>query len=83
MLSMIEDEFRNEYWKIRNARGTNWKAVNRCRVLAEVFYLLGVPRWAVREARYCLRVRVCGRCFGSELRCHSISGRFKRGDFKK
>lgn len=83
LLLKVEDEFRNEYWKIRASRQTNWKAVNRTRVLAEIFYLLGVPRWAVREARYCLRVRVCERCYGAELRCYSISGRMQRGDFER
>jgi len=51
--------------------------------LAEIFYILGIPRWAVREARYCLRVRVCQRCYGGELRCYSICGRQDRGDFAK
>jgi hypothetical protein len=83
ILERIETEFRNEYWKIRNARYTDWKAVNRARSLAEFMYLLGVPRWAVKEARYCLRVRVCKRCFGGDLRCHSLSRRAKRGDFKQ
>lgn len=82
ILEGVEDEFRNQYWTIRNSRRTNWKAVNRTRVLAEFMYLLGVPRWAVKEARYCLRVRVCQRCFNSELRCYAFVGRAKRGDFK-
>lgn len=81
VLERVEQEFRNEYWRIRNYRGTNWKAVNRTRVLAEFMYLLGVPRWVVKEARYCLRVPVCERCFDAELRCHSIAARRKRGDF--
>jgi hypothetical protein len=81
-LLRVEDEFRNQYWIIRNARYTNWAAVNRTRVLAEFMYLLGVPRWAVKEARYCLRMVVCERCYGAELRCHAISGRMQRGDFR-
>ncbi|MGZ8292623.1 MAG: hypothetical protein ACXWVG_06215 [Telluria sp.] len=83
ILAALEAEFRNEYWKIRNARGTNWKAVNRTRVLAEFMYILGVPRWAVKEARYCLRMVVCERCYSDELRCHSITGRARRGDFEE
>lgn len=82
LLVQLETEFRNQYWTIRNARQTNWKAVNRTRVLADFMYLLGVPRWAVKEARYCLRMVVCERCYKSELRCYSISGRAKRGDFE-
>lgn len=82
LLQGIEDEFRNQYWSIRSARTTNWKAVNRTRVLADFMYLLGVPRWAVKEARYCLRVRVCERCMRQSLRCHQVSGRFQRGDFQ-
>jgi hypothetical protein len=82
VLRGIEDEFRNQYYIIRNTRGTNWAAVNRTRVLAQFMHILGVPRWAVREARYCLRLRVCERCYGAELRCHSICGRMQRGDFE-
>lgn len=82
LLVEVETEFRNQYWIIRNARWTNWKAVNRTRVLAEVLVLLGVPRWAIREGRYCLRLRVCKRCVTAELRCHSFSRRMQRGDFE-
>lgn len=82
VLKRVEDEFRNQYWLIRAARATNWKAVNRARVLADFMYLLGVPRWAVKEARYCLRVRVCERCSEQSLRCHQLSGRCQRGDFQ-
>jgi hypothetical protein len=82
LLQGIEDEFRNQYWLIRAARRTHWQAVNRTRVLAEFMYILGVPRWAVKEARYCLRVPVCERCYSKPLRCHSVSGRMQRGDFK-
>ena len=81
ILKEAEDEFRNLYWRLRNARRTDWKAMHRARVLAEVMELCGVPKWAIKEARYCLRVRVCGRCFGKPLRCNELSGRAKRGDF--
>jgi len=83
LLENVEAEFRNQYWLIRNGRKTNWKAVNRTRVLAECLYLLGVPVWAVKEARYCLRMVVCQRCVNSDIRCWSFSGRAKRGDFQK
>lgn len=83
LMQEVENEFRNQYWIIRNARFTNWKAVNRTRVLAEFLYLLGVPRWAIKEGRYCLRVRVCERCFSDDLKCHAFSGRMQRGDFEK
>lgn len=83
LLENVETEFRNQYWLIRNGRRTNWKAVNRTRVLAECLYLLGVPLWAVKEARYCLRMVVCQRCVNSDVRCWSFSGRAKRGDFHK
>lgn len=82
LLENVETEFRNQYWSIRNGRRTNWKAVNRTRVLAECLYLLGVPVWAVKEARYCLRMVVCQRCVNSDVRCWSFSGRAKRGDFQ-
>lgn len=81
LLKRVESEFRNKYWIIRNSRGTNWKAVNRTRVLAEVMYLCGVPRWAVKEARYCLRVCVCERCYNRPYRCHELSRRAVGGDF--
>lgn len=81
ILEQIEDEFRNQYWIIRNSRRTNWKAVNRTRVLGDFMYLLGVPKWAVQQARYCLRLRVCERCFNDEIRCYGICARAKRGDF--
>lgn len=82
VLREVEDEFRNEYWIIRNARHTNWRAVNRTRVLAGALVVLGVPTWAIKEGRYCLRLRVCERCFESEFRCHQFSERAKRGDFE-
>lgn len=82
LLSAVEGEFRNQYWIIRASRQTNWKAVNRTRVLAQVMYLFGIPRWAVKEARYCLRATVCKRCVNLELPCHALSARLKRGDFK-
>lgn len=82
LLLDAETEFRNQYWIIRNARNTNWKAVNRTRVLAEFMCLCGVPRWAIKQARYCLRVGVCKRCFGDELRCYAICRRMVRGDFE-
>lgn len=81
ILEQIEDEFRNQYWIIRNSRRTNWRAVNRTRVLGDFMYMLGVPKWAVQQARYCLRLRVCERCFKDEIRCHGICGRARRGDF--
>ncbi|HEU4819496.1 hypothetical protein [Janthinobacterium sp.] len=81
ILEQIEDEFRNQYWIIRNSRRTNWRAVNSTRMLGDFMYLLGVPKWAVQQARYCLRLRVCERCFKDEFRCHGICGRAKRGDF--
>ena len=58
VLEQIEDEFRNQYWIIRNSRRTNWRAVNRTRMLGDFMYMLGVPKWAVQQARYCLRLRV-------------------------
>lgn len=81
ILEQIEDEFRNQYWIIRNSRRTNWRAVNRTRMLGDFMYMLGVPKWAVQQARYCLRLRVCKRCFKDEFRCYGICGRAKRGDF--
>jgi hypothetical protein len=82
LLAAVEVEFRNQYWIIRSSRQTNWKAVNRTRVLAQMMYLFGIPRWAVKEARYCLRSRVCKRCIDLDLRCHAMSARLNRGDFK-
>lgn len=82
LLSVVEAEFRQQYWLIRNSRGTNWKAVNRTRVLAQMMYLCGVPKWAVKEARYCLRSRLCKRCLGDDVRCYAVSERLRRGDFK-
>lgn len=82
ILGQIEDEFRNQYWIIRNSRRTNWKAVNRTRTLGDFMYMLGVPRWAVQQARYCLRLGVCERCFKDEFPCHSLCARAKRGDFE-
>ena len=32
VLEQIEDEFRNQYWIIRNSRRTYWHAVNRTRM---------------------------------------------------
>ena len=81
VLQQLEDELRNQYWIIRNGRRTNWKAVNRTRLLAECMCLLGVPGWAVQRARYCLRMVVCKRCYGDDLLCHANGGRAKRGDF--
>lgn len=83
LLLKVEGEFRNQYWTIRNARRTDWKAVNRTRVLAEVMVLCGVPRWAIKEARYCLRLRVCGRCVDEPVKCHQLSRRAERGDFSQ
>ena len=60
ILEKIEDEFRNQYWIIRNSRRTNWRAVNRTRMLGDFMYMLGVPKWAVQQARYCLRLRQSG-----------------------
>lgn len=82
VLREVEDEFRNQYWIIRNARHTNWRAVNRTRVLAGVLAVLGMPDWAIKEGRRCLRLRVCERCFGAGLQCYSFSGRMRRGDFE-
>lgn len=81
VLQRAEQEFKNQYWLIRNSRNTHWKAVNRTRVLAEVMCLCGVPRWAVKEARYCLRVRVCERCYSGPNRCYELSRRAVAGDF--
>ena len=81
VLEKIEDEFRNQYRIIRNSRRTNWLAVNRTRMLDDFMYILGVPKWAVQQARYCLRLRVFERCFRDEIRCHGISERAKRGNF--
>lgn len=50
ILEQIEDQFRNQYWIIRNSRWTNWKAVNRTRMLGDFMYMLGVPKWAVQQA---------------------------------
>ena len=83
ILEQIEDEFRNQYWIIRNSRRTNWRAVNRTRMLGDFMYMLWVPKWAVQQARYCLRLRVCERCFKDEVHCHGICARAKRGDFEK
>jgi hypothetical protein len=82
VLNAIELEFLANYWKIRNERYTNWKAVNRTRVLGESLVLLGVPRWAIKEARYHLRQRVCKRCYGDDVRCYSFYRRMQRGDFE-
>lgn len=81
ILEQVEDEFRNQYWLIRNSRRTSWRAVNRTRMLGDFMYMHGVPKWAVQQARYCLRLRVCERCFKDEIRCHGICGRARRGDF--
>jgi len=81
ILGQIEDVFRNQYWIIRNSRRTNWRAVNRTRMLGDFMYMLGVPKWTVQQARYCLRLRVCERCFKDEFRCYGIFERAKRGDF--
>lgn len=81
LLGEIEIEFRHQYWLIRNSRLTHWKAVNRTRVLAEFMYMMGVPRWAVKEARYCLKLRNCKRCAYDDFKCHAIVSRMRRGDF--
>jgi hypothetical protein len=81
ILQGVESEFRNQYWHIRNARGTHWKAVNRTRVLAEVMRVCGVPEEAIKEARYCLRVRVCQRCADQPYRCYQLSERALAGEF--
>ena len=83
ILEQIEDEFRNQYWIIRNSKRINWRAVNCTRMLGDFMYMLGVPKWAVQQARYCLRLRlrVRERCFKDEIRCHGLCGRAKRGDF--
>lgn len=81
VLKDAEDEFRNLYWRMRASRGTDWKALNRARVLAEVMAVCGVPKWAIKEARYCLRLRVCGRCVEQPISCHELSRRAQRGDF--
>jgi hypothetical protein len=81
ILKGVEDEFRNQYWRIRNARRTDWKAVNRTRVLAEVMRVCGVPPGAIKEARYCLRVRVCERCSDQPIRCHELVKRAQGGEF--
>lgn len=39
LLSAVESEFLNQYWIIRASRQTNWKAVNRPRILAQVLYM--------------------------------------------
>ena len=48
ILEQIEDEFRNQYWIIRNSRRTNCRAVNRTRALGDFMYMLGVPKYAVQ-----------------------------------
>lgn len=65
----------------RNSRRTNWGAVNRTRMLGDFMYMLGVPKWAVQQARYCLRLRVCSKCCYDELKCYALCGRARRGDF--
>jgi hypothetical protein len=35
ILEQIEDEFRNQYWIIRNSRRISWRAVNRTRMLGD------------------------------------------------
>jgi hypothetical protein len=82
ILREAESEFRNVYWRIRNARRTDWKAVNRARLLAEVLRVCGVPAEAVKEARACLRVRVCDRCVDRPIKCYELSRRAGAGDFE-
>jgi hypothetical protein len=49
ILEQIEDGFRNQYWIIRNSRRTNWRAVNRTKMLGDFMYMIGVPKYAVQK----------------------------------
>lgn len=83
LLSDAENEFRNVYWKIRNSRSTNWDALNKTRLLAEILTRCGIPQEEVKRARYCLRQQVCNRCVGDPdgLKCHAFAARNERGDY--
>ncbi len=82
LLQEVEHEYRNTYWVIRNSRSTNWKAVNRVRVLSEILRRCGVPEQLLVQGRYCLKQLTCRRCSGDVdgLKCHAFAARIERGD---
>jgi hypothetical protein len=61
-LEQAEADLRNVYWRIRCSRKTNWKALNEARSICAAMEKMGVTRWEIKAARYCLRTRDCRRC---------------------
>lgn len=81
-LEQAEADLRNTYWLIRASRETNWRAVNKVRVIRGALERMGVTRQEIKDAMHCLKTNNCKRCnwnasdgLDAGLPCWAISRR--------
>lgn len=76
-LETAERDLRNVYWHIRASRQTNWKYVNKARVIMAAMKLMGVKKWELTNAMHCLKNFDCTRCGKNNegIPCHRIQER--------
>lgn len=81
-LEEAERDLRNVYWMIRATRVRNWKHVNKARAITTAMKLMGVKRWELINAMYCLKNINCSRCDKNKygLACYEIGKRREQAE---
>lgn len=77
-LEQAETDLRNTYWVIRASRSTNWRAVNKVRVIRAAMECMGVTKEEIKAAMHCLKTsncKICNYTGGNSLPCWAISSR--------
>lgn len=84
-LEQAECDLRNVYWLIRATRKRNWQHVNKARVIKAAMRLMGVKKWEIDDAMYCLKNFDCKRCNKNAqgIPCHEIGKRRKATEVTK
>lgn len=84
-LEQAEQDLRGAYWVIRNSRLTNWKAVNKIRSIKDAMRRMGVRKFEIDDACYCLKRFDCNRCDKNNhgIPCYEIGKRRKKAAEEK
>jgi hypothetical protein len=61
-LEHAEQDLRGVYYRIRASRQTDWKLVNEARFIQEALKRMGIKKFEIDDARYCLKKIDCNRC---------------------
>lgn len=78
-LAQAQRDLANVYWMIRATRVKDraWKHINKARSIKDAMRMMGVKKWEIDDAMYCLKHFDCKRCNknAAGIPCYEIERR--------